>query len=91
MTAVEIWKMYGGFIRHNERDGKLLVDIHAMRDTGKPAKNTRFRFQVMADDVDQSNPIQFRSRDLAYQYLMGMLEYTDLLTLIRTKRARLCF
>jgi hypothetical protein len=90
MNAVEIWKKQGGFVIHKsgQERGQLLVDLHAMRETGKPAKNIRFRFQVMCDDANQSMPVQFRSRDMAYQYMIGCLAYTDLLALIRTKRAR---
>lgn len=90
MTAREIWENQGGllFARSGDERGQLLVDLHHVKNKIAKPKNVRFRYQVMCDDVNQSMPVQFRSRDMAYQYLIGCLAYTDLLTLIRTKRAR---
>lgn len=70
-TAVEIWQMYGGLLELSILGLRMLVDLHAMRGLTTPGKNTRWRYQIMLTDDEQSCPIQFRSLHTAQRWLRG--------------------
>lgn len=91
MTAAQIWAKQGGLIEENFFGGWLLVDIHALYERETPAKNTRFRFQVMMNNNEQSCVTQFRGIELARKWLYAEMSMDELERHVANKQARMFF
>lgn len=91
MTAKEIWEKFGGLIASNEK--WLLVNLHLIDDerASKPIKNTRFPYQIMMNDNEQSLPVQFRGLHNAKQFFTGDMPVEKFQLLLKTNNARMFF
>lgn len=90
MTAKEIWQKQGGLIESSFSDVRLLVDLHVMHERETPGKNTRWRYQVMLNDDDQSCPIQFRSLHTARKWVRCEINGIQLQEVFKKGLARSC-
>ena len=91
MNAAQIWSKFGGLIDNNEK--WLLVDLHKVDDVraSKPVKNTRFPYQVMMNDTEQSLPVQFRSLNNARAFFLGEMDHIKFQELLANNSARMFF
>lgn len=85
MNAAEIWLRQGGLIQSN--DSWLLVALQSAKNIR--LKNIRFPYQVMANDLNQSLPVQFRSFKNAREFFLGEMAHDKFQGLIADGKARM--